>query len=89
MALSFFASIDIAETFRGETNERDLGKMATKIRRVFPNAVAEYAHIGRGIQKTLLTRQVDKGRQRRKVKVGPNEPCPCGSGRKYKVCCGA
>ena len=20
-------------------------------------------------------------------KVGPNEPCPCGSGRKYKVCC--
>ncbi len=21
-------------------------------------------------------------------KVGPNEPCPCGSGRKYKKCCG-
>ena len=21
-------------------------------------------------------------------KVGPNEPCPCGSGRKYKHCCG-
>ena len=20
-------------------------------------------------------------------KVGPNDPCPCGSGRKYKVCC--
>lgn len=26
----------------------------------------------------------------RKVKkVGPNEPCPCGSGKKYKKCCGA
>ncbi len=25
----------------------------------------------------------------RKVKkVGPNEPCPCGSGKKYKKCCG-
>ena len=21
--------------------------------------------------------------------VGRNEPCPCGSGRKYKNCCGA
>ena len=26
----------------------------------------------------------------RKIKkVGPNEPCPCGSGKKYKKCCGA
>lgn len=24
-----------------------------------------------------------------KAKVGRNEPCPCGSGRKYKRCCGA
>src|SRR5262249_27038534 len=23
------------------------------------------------------------------IKVGRNEPCPCGSGRKYKKCCGA
>ena len=22
------------------------------------------------------------------VKVGPNDPCPCGSGKKYKKCCG-
>ena len=25
----------------------------------------------------------------RSLKVGRNEPCPCGSGRKYKKCCGA
>ena len=25
----------------------------------------------------------------RVTKVGRNEPCPCGSGRKYKKCCGA
>ena len=24
----------------------------------------------------------------RGTKVGPNDPCPCGSGRKYKKCCG-
>ncbi len=23
------------------------------------------------------------------AKVGPNDPCPCGSGKKYKKCCGA
>ncbi len=31
----------------------------------------------------------DKGRTVRKgKKVGPNDPCPCGSGKKYKNCCG-
>lgn len=25
--------------------------------------------------------------QREKAKVGRNEPCPCGSGKKYKKCC--
>ena len=29
-----------------------------------------------------------KGEPRRVVKVGRNEPCPCGSGKKYKACCG-
>ena len=24
----------------------------------------------------------------RSAKVGRNDPCPCGSGRKYKKCCG-
>ncbi|MGE5503217.1 MAG: YchJ family protein [Actinomycetota bacterium] len=27
--------------------------------------------------------------QRHADKVGRNDPCPCGSGRKYKKCCGA
>jgi preprotein translocase subunit SecA len=22
------------------------------------------------------------------IKVGRNDPCPCGSGKKYKKCCG-
>ena len=26
---------------------------------------------------------------RKKVKVGRNDPCPCGSGKKYKRCCGS
>ncbi|MBC8269714.1 MAG: SEC-C domain-containing protein [Rhodospirillaceae bacterium] len=30
-----------------------------------------------------------KGAPRDVVKVGRNEPCPCGSGKKFKKCCGA
>ena len=26
---------------------------------------------------------------RREAKIGRNDPCPCGSGKKYKKCCGA
>ncbi len=29
-----------------------------------------------------------KPKQRAKAKVYPNDPCPCGSGKKYKQCCG-
>ena len=35
-----------------------------------------------------LSREVGTVR-REAPKVGRNEPCPCGSGRKYKQCCGA
>jgi hypothetical protein len=27
--------------------------------------------------------------RRAQPKIGPNEPCPCGSGKKFKKCCGA
>lgn len=40
----------------------------------------------------MFRETVDKGKQERQVqrgeKVGRNDPCPCGSGRKYKRCCG-
>ena len=31
---------------------------------------------------------VKKPVQRKEIKVYPNDPCPCGSGKKYKQCCG-
>ena len=27
-------------------------------------------------------------RKKASEKIGRNDPCPCGSGKKYKVCCG-
>jgi len=32
---------------------------------------------------------IPKQFKREVAKVGRNEPCPCGSGKKYKKCCGA
>ena len=26
--------------------------------------------------------------KRKEAKIGRNDPCPCGSGKKYKQCCG-
>ncbi|MDD2391544.1 MAG: preprotein translocase subunit SecA, partial [Bacilli bacterium] len=43
------------------------------------------------VSKPISTNE-DKTVQKRKPKtvnkIGRNEPCPCGSGKKYKVCCG-
>jgi uncharacterized protein len=37
----------------------------------------------------MLERTVAKQARRGGVKVGRNDPCPCGSGKKFKKCCGA
>lgn len=40
------------------------------------------------IVKNLRMRRVDRERQSH-GKIGRNDPCPCGSGKKYKKCCGS
>ena len=44
--------------------------------------VAKVTGEGTGGDKTVKRQPVVK-----KIKVGPNDPCPCGSGKKYKKCC--
>ena len=40
-------------------------------------------------RKELYLAQKKSGTVRKDKKVGRNDPCPCGSGKKYKKCCGA
>jgi preprotein translocase subunit SecA len=35
----------------------------------------------------LYKEQKNSGTVRREKKIGRNDPCPCGSGKKYKFCC--
>lgn len=45
--------------------------------------------IQKGIVPSFFVNRVKVNEQQhRKKKVGRNEPCPCGSGKKYKRCCG-
>lgn len=40
-------------------------------------------NMGKPVKLTALLREATKGR----AKMGRNDPCPCGSGKKYKKCC--
>ena len=40
-------------------------------------------------RKELYLKQRKSGTIVKEKKVGRNDPCPCGSGKKYKHCCGA
>ena len=39
-------------------------------------------------KKELYREQKQSGTIRKEKKIGRNDPCPCGSGKKYKHCCG-
>lgn len=39
-------------------------------------------------RKELYKEQKKSGTVVKEKKIGRNDPCPCGSGKKYKFCCG-
>ena len=47
-------------------------------------AIVKVTTTSTGGDDTVKAEPVRKGK-----KIGPNDPCPCGSGKKYKKCCGA
>lgn len=90
MVLSFFGSRELAEAFLEETQTGDktLEEMAAGLVSILPDALLGYAHLGRSIYQAVqeVAGEVAPARSE---KVGRNEPCPCGSGMKYKKCCGS
>ena len=89
MALGFFSSRHMAEDFHAEdtSGEQSFEAMADAIHRVVPPAVAQYAHMGRSIAEVLAEPDWDEPERTDHAKIARNEPCPCGSGKKYKNCC--
>ena len=86
VVLGFFTSRDFAEDCLAEMQQpRSIEEMAPKIVEAFPIALRELAELGRALEERARERSTPA----RSTKVGRNQPCPCGSGRKYKQCCGA
>lgn len=51
---------------------------------VIPYLVETVYRRQRGLPRIVLA----PGPPASRIKVGRNDPCPCGLGRKYKICCG-
>ena len=67
-------------------------EIEAKLFTMLPTATAsilEYANASRARLKSLGTGKLSGSPESyRTVKIGRNDPCPCGSGVKYKKCCG-
>lgn len=87
MTLTFFASPALAEGYRKETGATSVPEMAHLIIESLPMAIEGYVAIGLEVADVPDEEEVAMPR-RVEPKPGRNEPCPCGSGRKYKKCCG-
>jgi uncharacterized protein YecA (UPF0149 family) len=88
MTLTFFTSPKLAEAYHQETNGKsNLEQFADSIIEVLPEAMSEYAHLGRAIYQARLEVNDLDSEPTDRAKVGRNDPCPCGSGKKFKKCC--
>ena len=63
------------------------------VRRIFSARIKSEAEVKRervaeGIVATIAGDGSVKKQPRKVQKIGRNDPCPCGSGKKYKQCCG-
>jgi len=95
MVLSFFGSNQLANAYyndmrpgKRKRGDESFENFAVTMRRMFPDALASYAHIGRSIFEAVLEHSKGGSEPAVSEKIGRNEPCPCGSGKKYKKCCG-
>lgn len=89
MTLTFFASLKLAQAYHQETKERSsLEQLAQSVMEIFPDAMREYAHLGRSIYQARLEVGDLNLEHSARAKIGRNDPCPCGSGKKFKKCCG-
>ena len=71
-------------------SEADAASMESLLEEL-PNKVLEIHQYWNDWRKQTLMPTISQARvppPEKKVKVGRNEKCPCGSGKKYKKCCG-
>jgi uncharacterized protein len=88
--LFFFSSPEIAqEIFEDNTKPgKTMAGLATDMLDVMPEAMREYVDIALHLRGIAAEHEQRVAAPRSRRKVAPDAPCPCGSGRKFKGCCG-
>ena len=66
--------------------QEDTVKMLLHIRK--ENVAVKREQVAKPVQASHGETVVKQPKKRETSKVGRNDPCPCGSGKKYKKCCG-
>jgi len=89
---SFFGDRKMAEQVVEEATRENgsdamtLEETANKFHRLIDQAAVEYSAIG--LEYRRMPSAPPSRQPVRSEKIGRNQPCPCGSGKKYKKCCG-
>lgn len=90
MVLSFFGNRRVAEEFTKEGDEnRSLEEMAEQVAGMLDTAAAGYVAMGVTLAELAQDDMTYRPEPTHSTKTGRNQFCPCGSGKKYKRCCGA
>jgi preprotein translocase subunit SecA len=74
---------EMIEAIKEDTIKRVLAAKIVRQEKMVREQIANPIHSSHGGDGSVKKQPVVK-----KKKIGPNDPCPCGSGKKYKNCCG-
>lgn len=89
MTLTFFSSRTLAAAYHEDMKGRGtLDQLARSVVEIFPTAMGEYAELGRLLYRARLEASDLDTEPNPQSKIGRNDSCPCGSGKKFKKCCG-
>lgn len=64
-------------------------KQREELSEQIPDSIAAIYRYWLPYRRAVHERQLTTTAQRANPKIGRNDPCPCGSGKKFKKCCGA
>lgn len=94
LAEDFFMSLNNVDTVRAMSREKVMGSLSTTTLGYIKDSDKEMRYWAcfnedkKEPPKTIFDETASAAPSTPKPKTGPNAPCPCGSGRKYKKCCG-
>ncbi|MGA9582256.1 MAG: UPF0149 family protein [Allosphingosinicella sp.] len=89
--MSLLATLPGFRDALSEEEDRDLselGDLTEDAPDLLPYFVETLYRRQQGLERVVLTDDLPPPMPAVSSKIGRNEPCPCGSGKKYKKCCG-